>query len=675
MLSIVIRFLPAIYLFFIIFGFFVVGKKIDFVILKFLKISNENNKHQKINLKFFFEKSFYALIFFSVLFIILGFIGALYKNLLISLYFIIFFFIISEYKTIIYLLSNLLNIFRQFDRITKIFCIYIIFNILLHLPGAISPVVSSDAMVYHLPLAKFFLTAKKVMIVNFLFYSFYPQLTELFLAFGLSLGAPEFSQVLHLYFFILIIVCIYLICRRLNLSAIFSFAAVIIFITAPAVNRLAGYTKNEFFLIFFNITSIYFFIEFLFDYNSKKNIILLAISAALSNNIKYSGLIHSSILCALVFITIIFRYFFLEKSAVEEKASHKKNDYGFKIYFLTVLCLIIISMPFYLRNYFITNNPFFPFAQSIFKTNLEKIATTTSKSLNIETKQMTRHFSKPELRGDKKIFLKNLILFPYNIIIDFQMFDFWKYALPPISFLLFCAIIIALFLKNTIKKNMLFLLFLYILAFMYTMFFLAPRCRYLLPVLPIISIAGVYSVSELKKNSGIKYLSLNFFLVFGLITFLFTALINLPLLAAQHINRYKYLFGKESKFEYLSNRFYPDGEFYKTLDWVNKNLPATSKIFSTQPYIFYFNFDVLTGYSPNLPLSPINKGNVSNADDLYQQLINNGITHIFYSEKAARRYNYEDMNLLMEDLIKKKKIIEIKRFYNNIVYKIEINAN
>ncbi len=278
---------------------------------------------------------------------------------------------------------------------------------------------------------------------------------------------------------------------------------------------------------------------------------------------------------------------------------------------------------------------------------------------------MIRHFKeKNNMAGS--VFaesLINFVIFPYQVSINFQKYDFWKYAVSPYFFIFFLfMLLIPLFKKSNVYE---IFLFGYIILFIYFIYFYGPRGRYLLPVYPLLCVAGMIFIEEINSNYSKLFFRINIGIMAA------TILLNIPLLSAQHIQRYKVLFGFEEEEEYLANRMYADGEFYQAIQWTNLNLLKTDKIFVTHQQTFYFNSEIMLGYSPSFPLSPVNMLTVKNANDFYEVLKNNGIKYIFFSEKYAKRFCYNTVELINK-LNSENKIIKIKEFANNKIFILDI---
>ena len=542
---------------------------------------------------------------------------------------------------------------KNFSISEKILIGLVLLNAVMHLPGALTPVVGLDGLTYHLTLPKIYLQESSVKIVDFLFYSFFPQFSEMLFLYGLSTGGPICAQLYHWFFFIISIILFYRFARICGIGRFLSLTAILCFMSTPALNRLAGYLKNDFFIIFFSGISLFSLYSFV-KLQEKKFYFFCILFTATGNNIKYNAIIHTIIILA----AVILYYCYNRIKSSDEKLT--QGYFSFSRLILFLVALFVLSSPFYIRNYIAVGNPVYPFKSNFFKfhhTNFSKIKG-ADEILRRETSMMVRHFSEDK---PKTMMSSNLFFFPYQVSVDFPKFDYWKYSITPLFFI-FILFTISLFLFMK-PDPCLILLVIYVLGFTYLTGWNAGRGRYLLTVYPVVCITGMMFFQTLKTRYYGMFYKINIVIVFAVI------ILNFPFLAAQHFNRYKVLFGFETEYEYLSKRMYADGEFYQAITWVNENLPKKTKIFVTHQQTFYFKPEIMLGYSPSFPLSPINNITVKNSDNLYSELKKNGINYIFFSEKYAQRFCYNTAELI-KSLEKSRKINAVKRFNNNIIFEL-----
>ena len=626
---------PIFFLIFISISFYSVSK----VLLKKIRIASPAEDY------IFHTAAGFGIIFYVIL--IFGFAGCLSKHFFIALVSVQILLCLINVPKLAFIIEYFTGKISDIGIGAKIIFAFIILNLILHLPGSLAPVAGLDGLTYHLPLSKIYYETGKISIINYLFYSFFPQFAEIFFMYGIYFDNAVFSQLFHWYFYFLTLL---IICRTSKLfieNDFFALLPALFFSASPAVNRLTGYTKNEFFMIFYFIASLYFFYKFVLE-NHNKWMAVSLIFCAISNNIKYHGIINSIII---IFLFIL--YFIVSKKYTK-----------IFIFIIFIGVFVILSSPFYIRNYIKIGNPAYPFLTDIFKLKqTDSKDVTGGEHLQKNTKNMVRHFKETKLNHNP---VMNFFKFPYQVSIKFQTYDFWKYSISPIFFIFYCCLWIMIFFLKKDELHKILYAALYSVIFIYLIYFNAPRSRYILPAYPVLCITGTYFFYKLylMKGKGKAFVNFNLALFLGMV------LINYPLLAGQHINRYRTLAGIQSADEYLEERFYADGEFYKAVKWSNEHIDSSKKIYITHQQSFYFNRDFLLGYSPNMTLSPINNYSVKSADDLIEKLKENGVSYIFYSEKYAKRFCY-NISELISRLEKEKKISQVKKFSGNIIYKIE----
>ncbi|MBP7652860.1 hypothetical protein KA977_05515 [Candidatus Dependentiae bacterium] len=590
---------------------------------------------------------FHSAIGFTIIYyitIVFGFSGLLVKQFFIGLFSFQILFTVLNINNLASLIQFIIR--RQNIIVLKILTGLIILNLLLHLPGALAPVASLDGLTYHLPLPKIYLAEQQIIPVDYLFYSFFPQFAEMFFMYGLYFENPVFSQLFHWYFYFLTLLVIYRFSKVFIKSEVFCLIAVLFFCSAPAINRLAGYTKNEFFLIFYSILSIYSFYKY---FTEKKCcwLFFTLMFCAVSNNIKYHGIINSAIMIIIIFIHFIMTRHY----------SYLKNILAFLFIF------IILSCPFYLRNYIYIGNPVYPFLNNIFgikQTQFNNIP--QIREIETNTNNMVRHFKETKMKSNPLI---NFIKFPYQVSIKFQTYDFWKYSLSPLFYIFYCSIFAMAFFIDRTELRKLVYIFVYAVLFIILIYFNAPRSRYILPAYPVLCVAGTYFFYRLFLMGSCWKI----FSIANILLFFVVILINYPLLAGQHISRYKVITGIEPEDKYLEKRFYADGEFYQAVKWTNENIDSSKKFFIVHQQTFYFNREFLLGYSPSLTLSPVNINNVKNHEDFILKMKENRISYIFFSEKYAKRFSYNITDLIKQ-LESENKIFPVKKFSGNVIYSV-----
>lgn len=318
----------------------------------------------------------------------------------------------------------------------------------------------------------------------------------------------------------------------------------------------------------------------------------------ISLSIKHNGAI-------LFFIYLIFLFF---KAIIERK---KIVDF-FPQLTLFFLITIFIPVPYYIKNYLFTGNPFYPFFGKYFP-GIDK---ETSSSIW----QSISNFG-----GMEKNF-KNLLLLPYNLTIYGKKFSG---SITPI-FLVFFPF---LFLEKKIEKIVKYLLF-FSLTYLVIWFFTSQQTRFLLFSLGLFSIIAAEVFEKIKNFDKIIYFFYKILLIF---TFIFSFYF---LISTQYI-RIPASIGIVSRDSYLSSVL----EIYSACKYINKFLEKDAKIlFLNDNRIYYCRREVVLLYGRHSYLST-----QIDAQERYRELKKYNVDYILYN---LFFYTPSLHSILLEDLKK-----------------------
>lgn len=550
------------------------------------------------------------------------FTGLYYKSFLIIIIFIL---LISGSVNLKYL-KFFFHRIREFFNQNKLFSIIILLQLSFHFIGAVSYPLGEDALSYHLTLPKIFLQEHRFVDRPDLLNSTFPLNSELLYAVGLIFNLPELSNLFNWYFYIFLLILIYQFSMKLFQNNQASRISLIIFALTPSLNRIIGYCKNDIILVFFSTMTIYLFYLILFD-RKKIYEILFIFSLSILLGIKYHSLI-------LLFILILILTYYFVKNKFEIKFARP---------YLLVLIAILFSSFWYIKNIYYTGNPVYPFFNKYFS-KTAKISVFDNNVKIYSNPDSVSHFS--ELRKSNKS-IWNYIKFFYDVSLNFQDFDYWKYAIGPLYLIFFIPIIFNIFKFDKSDIIFIFIIFIYISQ----IYFLAPRGRFLLPVLPVLGIICSRHITEFMNR--FKFMKFTILLIIIL-----SIIINLPLTLFQHLFRIKYIIGLESKDEYISRSLYYYKGFYDTVKFANTNLNSKiDKILLMENKGFLLDIPFITGFDFmfNRYLIPYNQ--FKDCIEFYNYIKRLKINYILYIENHTRFINSKFFIFINE--LKEKKLLEI----------------
>jgi len=452
-------------------------------------------------------------------------------------------------KELIRLFSPLLKEKRQknrpkdsisfFERGLKII---LIFLLLLCFFSALTPAIGWDSAVAHLNLPKIYLNAHKIGFVANSFSSNLPLNMQMLYLLALVVKGPILAKLIHFTFGILILLMIKSFSQRYFSNQI-GLLAMVIFLTNPVVIFEATIAYIDLGVSFYSLLALYGFFCWL-DSNNKKWLYLMAIFSGISLGMKYTAGFGIIILGAGMLIKLI--------------GKDHLNIYGiFKNICLFFIISALFLVPWAIKSYLLTGNPVYPMLSGIF---------------GGVDKEFIQDYDKFVYESCLGRGFMNYLLLPWNLTIlatyGHKYFDNFinPFGLIFIPFLVFL---------KKIDNKIIYLLG-YCLSFIFLWSFFAQRMRFLLPVIPLISLISAYTIHTLLSQGKLFkkiYQSIQV-AILALLSF-----ISLP-----HIvgigndfgvaNNLLVVSGMESQESFLLRTF----ETYDTFKYINENLPAEAKI-------------------------------------------------------------------------------------------------
>lgn len=310
------------------------------------------------------------------------------------------------------------------------------------------PPTAFDATMYHLPFAKAYAQNHSLVFLPFIRFSFFPQINEMLFSLMLILSDDVAAHLVQFLMMCLVALGLYAWGQRLFNPRVGCWAAAL-WLSNPLVIWAGSSAYVETGLACFIFFGVYAFSNWL-DTDETYWIVLSAAFLGFSAAAKYSAL----------FFLALFGFIIVLKEI-------KKRS--FRQIALFTLIVALIAGPWYLRNYYYTGNPVFPFFSEVFGYRLWN-------STDLQGLLGTNH-----AYGAGKS-LQSFLLLPWNLAFNQKKFlmeapfsQIYFFALP---FLLLSL------LHSKIRE-------LFIIVFLYTLFWFstAQVLRYLFPVIPLLSLA------------------------------------------------------------------------------------------------------------------------------------------------------------------------------------------
>ena len=486
--------------------------------------------------------------------------------------------------------------FTSHHFLTGTFCIFVIINILKALLPPHGP---TDVLYYHMTIPKLYLEYGSIVTNPTFFPSFFPSNGELLFSLVLVLGGPVMVNLTHFGFALLTVGALYVYTQKYFKREL-ALIPGIIYLTSPVINSWGtmAYTCN--------ILGFYLFIlsMLLIECNNEtklNEVAFLGLITGMALGIKYQ---------AILFVGLLYSFFFLYKLMSWEKVSI--------LFSVSLVIGIILASPWFIRNYTITYNPFFPILNDIFPSKMIR-----SGSLWENGTQATELFSTVFAK------LKENYFFPFTYLWsgawgkddDFQRF------IGPL-FLFFSPLIFFLK-KNPLKWPLIILIC--VLSYLSLIFF-NENIRYVVILVILLSFlcgAGCQRIIALGKGGRF------FFHTFFIATLILYSFQNYNLM----LSHKRILTALKPK---LTPYFLRSVErSYYPAEWANRNLPNDAKVlFHGCVRYFYFKFEPLNDH---LNQTLICYDEAKNGDDIRKILLPHGFTHIISFDTMPESYRKDNI--------------------------------
>jgi 4-amino-4-deoxy-L-arabinose transferase-like glycosyltransferase len=460
------------------------------------------------------------------------------------------------------------------------------------------PPTSRDELTHHLAIPKLYANAGQIIEVPMAPYSYYPMLLDMLYTPWLYWDYDFVPKWIHALFAFLTGLLLYADLGR-RMSAVYGLLGFFFFISTPAVLRLSQWGYIDLGITFYTTASLLCLLRWCEDRAASRWLSLAALSLGFALATKPNGLVAALVIAMLFALTLV---------------KPPRQNTG---QVLRELCVfggltLIPFLPWLAKNWFQTGNPFFPLLGSFFAREPGGSGIATgSGGLGI--------FAKRELLYGENVW--QILGLPLRVFItgqddNPQMFDG---VLTPI---LIC------FLPWAFKGKWLdakkFLASFALLFFLYALFLVELRIRYILLIVPPLAALMVYGVFNV-------YLRIKRPIILAAVLLFFTAWHGIYLWRyIQAAEPLGYLTGRESREVYLT-RMLPE---YAAFRYINRETPAAAKMYllfvGRRAYYCERDYFHDSGDLPSVLLAAIR--GAKDADQIAQSLKQINITHLLMRE-------------------------------------------
>jgi len=507
------------------------------------------------------------------------------------------------------------------------FCMEIILNL--------TPPISRDALIHHLAIPKLWLQHGSYYETPWAEYSYYPMYIDLFYLGCLYLKNDIAPKFIHLAFGLCTGCLIYFYLKE-KFNRNWALLGMIIFITTPIVIWLSTTAFVDLGMSFFTTGSVLALIKWRdSEYSQLKWFLISSISMGIAIGSKYNALIA----------WFVVNMFLVLSFARDTNKQIKALQYGMLFFAITVL----VASPWYLKNYFYTENPFYPLFNGFFKLLHHPPVQEALRGQAIEKTGSISFFKMREVMYGESFW--ETLLIPIRMFFQGQdnSYRYFQGSLNPI---LIIFLPFALLNKRNRRDKIFFVCFTAIFIFM-AFFLTLKQVRYILPVIPFLSIIAVMGIKDVMDwlagiklfsslRFGEKIKSIAIILWFVIVTILLT--FNFVYLKSRVnvIKPFPYVMGRESREAYLKRHVL----HYDAVEYINDNLPIDAKVFTMflgrRGYYLNRNYKNEASFGMNtIRHMVVSSANEDTFDNFVQSM---SVTHILMRSDLFYKFLYDNFS-------------------------------
>jgi hypothetical protein len=444
-------------------------------------------------------------------------------------------------------------------RLNRTLALYLGFILTLTFFQCLTPPTAWDSQVYHLTGPKLYLQARRLLVDIDIPYLGFPSLLEMLFTAGLLLKGEIVAKLIHYAYGLLTLLALFAFAKRYFNRKVAWLSTAILY-SVPSLVLISTWAYVDLGLVFYEFTAFLALMRWL-ETRNKRWLALTAILCGLAMSVKYTGVILPITLALIIALKV-------RQEGMKETA---------QALLLFGLLAIVVALPWYLKNFFSTGNPFYPFFFGgtywdafrawWYSRAGTGLAFTAPWRLLIAPWEMTILGIQGTESYDATIGPILLTVVPLLALV-------WKKIAPEerrvIGYALLVCLIQYLFWLYGVAQSALLL-----------------QTRLLFPIFPLLALLAGYTLDKLALLTR-RAFSLQWFVT----TVLLLALGLNAVSSALHFisdSPLPYLTGFESQESYLTRHL---GLYYTTVVHINENLPPSAKIlFLWEPRSYYCQRD------------------------------------------------------------------------------------
>ena len=427
----------------------------------------------------------------------------------------------------------------------------------------LTPPITRDSIIHHLAIPKLWLKHGGFYETPWADFSYYPMYINLLYLIPLYFKNYTIPAFIHMAFGIGTGWLIYLYLKK-RFNRNWGLLGFFIFFSTPIVIWLSTSAYIDLGAAFFSTASIISFIKWRdTGYNSLKWLFISSFCMGIAIGSKYN------ILVAWFIVNLMTMVIYVQDTNKQMVAL----KYG-AIFFSISL---IVASPWFIKNLVLTGDPFYPLFQGFFK-----ILQSEGPIKEIAAQEIVKNYN-----GQVGFFKMRSLLYGENFLetlaIPIRMFfqgedNSYQYFQGRLNPILIIFLPFAFLKRNYGKDKLLFIIF--SVFFIFIAFFLTEKqVRYLLPVIPFLTILSVTGIKNIYDafmiNDSLSYKITKCVLYFSLLMLLIPNFIYLR----EHFNKIRplpFIINRESRDEFLTRHLMD----YEAVKFVNTNLPQDAVVYT-----------------------------------------------------------------------------------------------
>ncbi len=446
-----------------------------------------------------------------------------------------------------------LNRIIEFLLLAAIACFLIPLTFLSYVPPT-----ARDALIHHLALPKLWLLHGKFFHIPWAEFSYYPMNIELLYSIPLYFHNDIIPNYIHLLFGVCTGLLIYL-HLNVRIGHLWALLGGLIFVSTPIIMRLSTMAYVDLGMTLFITGSLLSFVQWRdSEYKDGKWFYCSALCMGLALGSKHNSLI------AFFFLNMMVVFIYARDTGRQGRAL----KYGV---LFCIVCLLFV-LPWYLVNYISTGNPLYPLFDGIFREYHQNTSDFKGQVLKSLQDNANHNLFKTRIMYYGESFWET-ILIPLRIFFQGRD-DSPQYFDGVLNLILIIFLPFSFMNRQYRKVAVLFSVFTGFFIFV-AFFTEVIRIRYILPIVPFLSILCVYGLRNIlnfKWNGPL-------FAQYGLKSVVFSVLVLCLVMNSIYLKNYfmsvdpmPYILNQETRDTYLVRHL--DG--YQSIKYINENLPQNA---------------------------------------------------------------------------------------------------